>query len=284
MAPVANLVAIPSPTTEWVDITPSQAEKWLGKNHNNRNQRSGKIAAYARDMKSGNWKVTGDSIKFDWNGRLIDGQHRLEAIIAAKTSVQMLIVRGLDPETQGALDVNAKRSPGDALRFAGVQSYVQVLPAMARIDLAWVNGRIRTSSSQFGGPVSEMTNTEVVRWVDQNQDAPESAAYSMRIYKDLLATPSPLAYAIMRTGRVDMNASIEFWDSTAEMRTEGVGDPRLTLIKSLKRMDESKRTKLAAPQISLFFRAWNAWRGGRKITSMPLSGGNGLGVAIPEPR
>lgn len=284
MATVANLVTVPTPTTEWVDVTPAQAEAWLGKNHGNRNQRGNKIATYARDMKAGNWKVTGDSIKFDWNGRLIDGQHRLEAVIVAGVSLQMLVVRGLDPDTQGVLDVNAKRSPADALRFAGVQAHVNVLPSMARIDRAWSNGRIRTSASAFGGLDTEMSNTEVVQWVSLNEDAADSAAYSSRIYKDLLATPSPLAYAIMRTGRVDMNASLEFWDSTSEMRTDGVGDPRLTLIKALKRLDDSKRTKLAAPQLSFFFRSWNAWRDGKRITSLPLSHGNGNGVAIPEPK
>src|SRR5690606_37222008 len=105
---------------EIVTVTPELASEWLTANKGNRTQRPKVIAAYSRDMTAGEWLFTGEAIKFDWNDRLIDGQHRLEAVLLAGASVRMLVIRYLDPRVQYVLDTAAKRTAGDALRFAGV--------------------------------------------------------------------------------------------------------------------------------------------------------------------
>ena len=63
-------------------ITPELAEQYLTKNTNNyRSMSNSVVNAYATDMKTGNWKFNGDSIKFNKSGILVDGQHRLAAIM-----------------------------------------------------------------------------------------------------------------------------------------------------------------------------------------------------------
>ena len=79
---------------ETVNITPAMAEKWLAKNLGNRHVRESHVATLVRDIRDGNWRQTGEAIKFDWDGRLIDGQHRLHAIVAAQTATRMLVVTG----------------------------------------------------------------------------------------------------------------------------------------------------------------------------------------------
>lgn len=59
--------------SETVTITPSVAQAWLSMNANNRKRQPRFVRQYARDMKDGGWRLTGDSIKFDVNNRLIDG-------------------------------------------------------------------------------------------------------------------------------------------------------------------------------------------------------------------
>ena len=78
-------------------INPKTAEKYLEKNTNNyRRMNKNKVAVYARDMKSGSWQENGESIKFNKRGELVDGQHRLKAIIEADVPVKMLVIRDVE--------------------------------------------------------------------------------------------------------------------------------------------------------------------------------------------
>ena len=51
-------------------------------------------------MGSGNGQTSGLSIQFDWDGRMIDGQHRCEAGIESGVTIRMLVVKGLDPRSR----------------------------------------------------------------------------------------------------------------------------------------------------------------------------------------
>jgi hypothetical protein len=65
-------------SSELVEITPAMAREWLEKNiENNRGVGAQVVDAYARDMLAGKWYIPGDPIRFDEDGNLIDGQHRL---------------------------------------------------------------------------------------------------------------------------------------------------------------------------------------------------------------
>lgn len=271
-------------THELVNVTPALAEKWLGQNHGNRNLRNRKVANYARDMRNGNWQTTGDSIKFDWNGRMIDGQHRLEAVIESGVTIRVLVVKGLEPSVQGVLDVNIKRSAADALKFAGRGYNVTIMAAAARIANARDMGFLKTATSTN---VPEMTNMEVEQWVNDNPDIENAAALAARTYKTIGATPSALAYAIWVLEDIDGPAAVEFFTSTAEFRTNGLKDPRSALLRTFNRLKEQRVSLTPALQLSHIFRAWNAWRAGKTIDKMPstTSGKNGVsGVAIPEPK
>lgn len=63
------------------------AETWLSRNSNNRNLRGQVIASYARDMKSGAWVLNGETVKIASNGQLLDGQHRLNAVVESGQTV-----------------------------------------------------------------------------------------------------------------------------------------------------------------------------------------------------
>lgn len=92
--------------TEGVElITPGKAKEYLDLNfEKNRRKSAESISAYGRDMTARTWVFTGDPIKFDTNGRLVDGQHRLEAIIASGVPKQINVVRGLIPDAVMCID------------------------------------------------------------------------------------------------------------------------------------------------------------------------------------
>lgn len=106
-------------TTELIDVTPEMAAEWLTKNTRNRSVVRRRFLALADDMLNGRWMVTGEAIKFASDGTLLDGQHRLNAVIAAGIPATMLIVRGVDHSAQDGMDTGRARSAGDVLSING---------------------------------------------------------------------------------------------------------------------------------------------------------------------
>lgn len=101
-------------------ITPEVAEHYLKANRSNRPISRGIVAGYVEAMRAGDWLLNGESIKFDWDGRLVDGQHRLAAIVAAKRAIAFGVIRDLDPEVFKTLDIGKKRTAADVLAIRHV--------------------------------------------------------------------------------------------------------------------------------------------------------------------
>jgi len=113
-----------------VEITPSIAESWLTKNSKNRKKNARFVSRFARDMKSGDWQITGDSIKFDKAGNLVDGQHRLSACIESAVSFRSLVVYGLTPGTRDVVDTGKPRTNGDMLAMHGQTNSIALAAAL----------------------------------------------------------------------------------------------------------------------------------------------------------
>lgn len=77
-------------------ITPEEAKEYLSHNiENNRTINSSKVKIFANDMKNGAWQLNGEAIRFNEMGKLVDGQHRLSAIIQAGVPVTMVVMRNI---------------------------------------------------------------------------------------------------------------------------------------------------------------------------------------------
>lgn len=100
-------------SAELMKVTPSQAKLWLGANNGNRKLRGWWVSALAEAIKRGEWIASHQGIAFTENGRLIDGQHRLSAIVSANIPVEMLVVRGVPENAFKVIDAGVKRSISD---------------------------------------------------------------------------------------------------------------------------------------------------------------------------
>lgn len=110
-------------TVGWEKITPEIAQDWLSK-HNTKNRRLRRttVIGYARDMKIGEWIPNHQGIAFDKDGNLLDGQHRLAAIVMSGVTIPCLIARNVPTKAEGAMaatmdtiDRGAARSVADML-------------------------------------------------------------------------------------------------------------------------------------------------------------------------
>lgn len=124
--------------TEWAEpvhkaefryVSPQEAADVL--EHRNPRNRSVRVKVADRYMNSilgMTWMVTGQPIIFDWNGDLLDGQHRLMACRDSGVAIYTLVVTGIDPEVMPAIDKNTPRSTRDTFRWAGKHNPVDYAP------------------------------------------------------------------------------------------------------------------------------------------------------------
>lgn len=97
-------------------IGPKEAAALLAANNDNRSIRPSRIDYYAKVMQQGGWRLTHQGIAFCVDGRGLDLQHRLNAIIKANVTVDIMVTEGLSPDAFEAIDQHERRSAADALR------------------------------------------------------------------------------------------------------------------------------------------------------------------------
>lgn len=138
------------PTNQIESVTPAKARDWLSNNnHNNRPIRTAHVENLARMMGAGDWTITHQGIAFDVTGRLVDGQHRLHAIVMSNKPIEMYVARDLPEGSYRNIDGGAQRLTSDRIRL--LSSPRENLFACAIIKfylgrVAWVGGKARVPS------------------------------------------------------------------------------------------------------------------------------------------
>lgn len=91
----------------------------LASNDHNRNLRMPRVRELSGAMQRGEWELNGETIKLADNGTLLDGQHRLEAVVHSGVAIQSLVVRGLPMDAQDTIDTGRRRRLADVLSMEG---------------------------------------------------------------------------------------------------------------------------------------------------------------------
>lgn len=280
----------PQPTAELVHVTPEMAVAWLNKNTKNRTLRERKVSTYAAQMYSGDWMVTGDGPKFDVNGRLINGQHTLKAVVDSGQTVPMFVFHNMHPDSQLVMDTGAKRTVADALKFAGIKgANLNILAAAVRIGILWEEGWYRRSG-QASNAAREVTSLETLEWLESNKDAIAAAHTADLLRKAIPMPPSVIGFAVMKLSRIDSEQTAKFFSLLANFQTQGRGDPIFTMIRRYQGAKDSREKLATAQHLFITFRTWNAWRAGEslyqlKMGNVSTNAGRGLSaIGIPEPK
>lgn len=119
-------------------ISPELAKEWLGFNTNNRRLDKRNVSHLRDAITQGEWYMNGEAIIFSNDGRLLNGQHRLWAIIMAGIGVDVLVVRGVNQESFRTLDSGRVRRAGEVLAMDGEKNGNKVAAAVQAL-LAFVD-------------------------------------------------------------------------------------------------------------------------------------------------
>ena len=103
-----------------------KAKELLANNDHNRKLSPTRIRKFADEMQNGMWVYNGESIIVSESGRLLDGQHRLHAIIEADAEIELELIQDVPDEDGGVdtfLTINTEnRTNTDALWIDGFQT------------------------------------------------------------------------------------------------------------------------------------------------------------------
>lgn len=94
-------------------ITPEIAAELLATSYGNRPINKPTVLEYAVIMDSDKWSPTASKIDLDEKGRLVNGHHRLEAVILAQRTVKMLVHRGVPTDDRDVIDTGRSRTLND---------------------------------------------------------------------------------------------------------------------------------------------------------------------------
>ncbi|HVH53973.1 MAG TPA: hypothetical protein VNA32_07565 [Actinomycetota bacterium] len=236
------------------EITPEIAKEYLALNRNNRKISEKGVAPIAQDLVNGNWRLTGEAIKFDTENNLLDGQHRLTAIQRTGIPMSTLVIRGVESEAQLVLDTGMKRTGGNALQIAHTGHEATLRAAIAAIGLTDDAGRLTHSNS----PLLPATHSQIIQWVKKN-NLDNAIFYGAKVHRLLRGSKSAYCFAYYKISQVDEASAQRFFDEVADLSTTGPGDPKHTLVNKInKNRDYFRGTGYRSKYIYHFLRAWES--------------------------
>jgi len=111
-------------------ITPARAQELLQANLNNRQVRTKTVAKYANEMINGRWKEdTFELIKISKTGIILDGQHRLLAVVKSKMPIYFHLVENVEDSVFDVLDTGSVRNASDVFHINKIK-YSTATPAI----------------------------------------------------------------------------------------------------------------------------------------------------------
>ncbi len=116
-----------------VIITPQLAKDILASNTINRPMKKSNLEFIEKQLRSGEFAYNGESIKISSSNLLLDGQHRLQAVINTGISIVSEVVYDLDQEVFKTIDTGVQRSAADTLNVSGVSMANKVAATIKRL-------------------------------------------------------------------------------------------------------------------------------------------------------
>lgn len=192
--------------TDIIDVSPSIASDLLKLNTKNRRLSPSRVEFLSAQMKSGQFIFNGDSIRISESGVLLDGQHRLAAIVKSGTTQKMMIINGLADESFTTIDVGAARTSSDFLMLSGVKNSM-ALAAAGRLALSFEV----TGSPDISTKWKQLSKKEIHDYSVKNTNL-QKAVNFVEARKDLkrVAPPSITAFCLYHFMLKDERKALEF--------------------------------------------------------------------------
>lgn len=269
------------PRVEVVTVTPELATQWLELNTHNRPVREPYVRQLADAMTRGEWIVNGDVIRFSADGdTLLDGQHRLWAVVTSETAVRTLVAWGVDPAAMETIDRGKARTLSDVLKLRG-EPNATVLASVLTTSVRWRKGTLHNKSYTA-------TASEAVRLLEDDPDGYVRASrVGTNVSRRMRPVPVPVgiigscAYRFSQLDGADTELFFELLASGAGL---GEDDPIFALRRWLQNQARQQSKTNTYVLHGLVVKAWNLWRAGEKRQYLVFKPGGANQERFPEPQ
>ena len=258
--------------------TPTKAKALLSKGGINRRLNTNTVDRYAAAMADGKWSMNGETIKISRAGKLLDGQHRLHAVIESGEKVELLTVRGLLPKTQETIDDGFKRSLAHVLDIKGEKHTTTLSFTLSLID-RWDKNQLHQVRSRSGhGPRRD----ECVSMLKKHPQIRDYVAHTFtHQFKTALGSAGLFAFCwyVCSRNKKHKDLADMFFEQFAQGTAMGSEDPVYHLRERILRakLTDDPRFKLDTLQkLNLIAAAWNATVQGRPMKQLKLPREQGL--------
>lgn len=242
-----------------------KAKLFLEKNKSNRPLNDRKVIEYAHEMKRGNWQINNDAICFDTKGKLLNGQHRLCAVIKSGITVDLLIARNMDADSFKVMDTQKSRTASDILCIEGIPNANKVA-ATAKFILNFERSAFSDASSSTRRKVG-LTNSDISDFVNKNTEKiADALGYGHRKENRGLVPSATLCGLFYIFAKKDDDMADDFCDKLITGASISIDNPIYVVRQKL--IADVRATKKMKPlhKIALICKAWNHYRNGKKLT------------------
>lgn len=232
-----------------VDMTPEWARLLLAGNIDNRSMRPKQVDAFARDMQHGGFFFNGSSIVVDETGRLIDGQHRLQACVDSGTSFVTILVTGVPAFTRTTIDAGAKKTQADQLRYRG-EPNANDTAATIKLSMLWSMGRQHVTP----------TNSEVIDFLERHTEVREAVRLAGIIKHGIAKAPrSPIAAVALNLLHAGVPSDdVKRFISEVASGSAGPGTATFGLFQTFVKWSQQQGRRSQFQHVGVTVKCWNA--------------------------
>lgn len=262
---VSTAVVPPSLKVSLRAINSKVAAKMLDANTHNRKLRKGRVISYAQQMQRGEWSPGGDSaIIIDRTGVILNGQHRLAAVILSETTQVFMVLTGVEPRAQDVMDRGLTRGLPDALTLRGernVNNLAAVLRWTHRLSyIESIGGR----TAHYGVEEHRPTVPQMLNLLDEHPDIRDSLKKSLPImlHLHLRAATGAVHYRCSRIAGADCDEFFEKLHTGVDLTAN---DPIMVFRNQL--LGEVRETRRMSDfrEAAMLIKTWNYWREGVEV-------------------
>jgi hypothetical protein len=246
---------------ERILLTPEFAVQLLEHNSSNRPVTDGHVGRIARQIIEGKWKYNGDTIKISTDQEVLDGQHRLWAIIEAQIAVETVIVYGIEREAFSTIDtVRRLRSGGDTIALNGVRNYRNQIASALGWLLRWQKGVLET----YKVAENRVENCDIEAAFEQHPGMQRAAEAAMKVR--VVANPAVIAFAYYVMSNRNQGIADQFLDVLRDPTSTALSHPFFRLRNYF--LADRQKQKDPVMSIALIFKAANLVKQRRQVTTL----------------
>lgn len=267
-------------TVAWEVIGPDEARKMLEAMRVNRKVVQVHVERLAESMRRGEWvEMAGDPIRFNQQGELVDGQHRLWAVIEAGVSLRFAVARGLPAEAMTVLDTGRRRTLADFLEMRGEHNADVLAGALGYLHHYWATKEMVLV--QWG--VRSLTVNEAFKILEEHPGIRESATATHSVARRLGGGRARWAAIHYVLASIDYEDAGDFFKKLLTAEEVPKGSPIGLLRSQLSADWHAMRHMGIREYIALVFKAWNLYRRGEPVKMLSWRGGGAHPEEYPIP-